>query len=423
MNPMPNISTRVAAGIAAHLLSLAAPAQALEKIGKVTQPIVAGTLVSKEDQRKLGLVTINGGCSGTLLNRYWVLTADHCVSADGNIGGPLRLPAQQLITATWSSQRPVVTQVVRYSGAATGGLDVALVLLGDQDFGPVARKLLHHGDVDSSMTLRKYGQGISEYAKGSGPTAVPASGSGRYRTAAFTPSRVSATAIVLPANGAGQVGNGGDSGGPDYVAAGPTGAVMGIASVQSTCAASGYVVGKPQTWMWATGISSCSSASLATIRDDIQRQMQRTPVDLQLAKAGTHGAALPIKPAAPDPVQEATREPAPLTSALTPKAACRPGFVWREARPADLVCVAPAERARTARENAEAAGNTDPKGAYGPTSCRAGYVWREAFSGDAVCVKPQVRKLVKQENAAAASRMAGAALRSGLSSGTAALVP
>jgi hypothetical protein len=38
------------------------------------QPLVNGTLVVDiQTQKDLGLVTVGGGCSGTLLNRSWVL--------------------------------------------------------------------------------------------------------------------------------------------------------------------------------------------------------------------------------------------------------------------------------------------------------------------------------------------------------------
>lgn len=84
---------------------------------------------------------------------------------------------------------------------------------------------------------------------------------------------------------------------------------------------------------------------------------------------------------------------------------CIQGFVFREARPGDTVCVTPSVRSGTAQDNANAASNVQPGGgAYGPNTCKQGFVWREAFGGDTVCVTPAVRGQAKADNAAAASR-------------------
>ncbi len=84
---------------------------------------------------------------------------------------------------------------------------------------------------------------------------------------------------------------------------------------------------------------------------------------------------------------------------------CKHGFVWRDARPDDHVCVTPQTRDETAQENAEAAARRDPNGgAYGPDTCRQGFVWRDAFPGDNVCVTPESRTRAAADNAAAASR-------------------
>lgn len=86
---------------------------------------------------------------------------------------------------------------------------------------------------------------------------------------------------------------------------------------------------------------------------------------------------------------------------------CAQGFVWREARAGDVVCVTPAVRSSTAQQNGAAAQNVEPNGgAYGPDTCKQGFVWREAFSGDSVCVTPAVRSQAAADNAAAASRKA-----------------
>jgi hypothetical protein len=86
---------------------------------------------------------------------------------------------------------------------------------------------------------------------------------------------------------------------------------------------------------------------------------------------------------------------------------CLNGYVWREARPTDHVCVTPAVRSQTAADNAQAAARRSPTGgAFGPDTCLQGFVWREAFVNDRVCVLPPVRSQAAADNAAAASRRA-----------------
>ena len=82
---------------------------------------------------------------------------------------------------------------------------------------------------------------------------------------------------------------------------------------------------------------------------------------------------------------------------------CLQGYVWREARPGDLVCVTPATRTQTRIDN-DSAQQRWTDGPYGPQTCIQGYVWREAYSGDKVCVTPSVRSQAWADNAAAASR-------------------
>lgn len=83
---------------------------------------------------------------------------------------------------------------------------------------------------------------------------------------------------------------------------------------------------------------------------------------------------------------------------------CIQGYVWREARSGDSVCVTPGTRDATAQQNANAAQNREPNGgAYGPDTCKPGFVWREAFGGDKVCVNPAVRDQAAGDNAAAQS--------------------
>lgn len=99
-----------------------------------------------------------------------------------------------------------------------------------------------------------------------------------------------------------------------------------------------------------------------------------------------------------------------VTSNITSR--CVQGYVWRDARPGDTVCVTGATRTQTANDNAVKASRWI-QGAYGPHTCVNGYVWREAFSGDDVCVTGATRAQAQADNAAAASRANPARLIAG----------
>ena len=86
---------------------------------------------------------------------------------------------------------------------------------------------------------------------------------------------------------------------------------------------------------------------------------------------------------------------------------CQQGYVWREARPSDHVCVTPEVRNRTQWDNEHAKLHVNPNGgAYGPDTCRSGYVWREAYEGDHVCVTATTRAQAAADNKAAKGRKA-----------------
>lgn len=292
-------SLKITSAIVAAAVCLPFGAQAASDegpIGKVSQAIVAGDPVTPERQKELGLVTVGGGCSGTLLNRYWVLTADHCVSINPKVWGSADAPfASKPVSASWSAKIVTPTRYVRYWNS--DALDVALIFLGDGDFGDVPVKLLFHQIAERGQVLAKFGQGICAFASGSGVKAKAAQTNCGYRTALFEASAADDTTVVLPKNKSGQVGNGGDSGGPDYQTDG-FGKPISIVSVQSTCVASGHVSGKPAEWDWVTDISDCSSAALYTIRDEIMAHvLNETPLTrTATTPAGNVADALPNRP-------------------------------------------------------------------------------------------------------------------------------
>ncbi|MFN7939772.1 MAG: hypothetical protein U0R19_40975 [Bryobacteraceae bacterium] len=86
---------------------------------------------------------------------------------------------------------------------------------------------------------------------------------------------------------------------------------------------------------------------------------------------------------------------------------CIRGYVWRDARPGDKVCVTPQTRTQAKNDNAAAASRRNPGGgAYGPDTCKPGFVWRDAFPGDHVCVSIQIRAQSAMDNSWAKARNA-----------------
>jgi hypothetical protein len=259
------------------------------RICTVQQPITNATPLSVQTQRDLGLVSVGGGCSGTLINQYWVLTADHCVNNIARVPAPgLACAADAAfanvtITATWSTERVVPTRLVR--NWCGGGLDIALIYLGAGDFGPANIQLLSLNELETGNTVVKYGQGLSSLAT-AGPPPRQAAPAGVYRSAVFTVSAPAALTYTLATNTTNQIGHGGDSGGPDFLLA-PNGVSLGIAGVQSTCFATGVVAPNPFrlpsgaiNWPWVTGISSCNSAPVVDARFDILQIAAEKPANL-----------------------------------------------------------------------------------------------------------------------------------------------
>ena len=84
---------------------------------------------------------------------------------------------------------------------------------------------------------------------------------------------------------------------------------------------------------------------------------------------------------------------------------CLDGYVWRQATPQDHVCVTPAVRAQTGRDNALASSRRSATpGAFGPDLCAPRYVWRQAVPGDHVCVTPATWQQVHDDNLTAGAR-------------------
>jgi len=154
------------------------------------------------------------------------------------------------------------------------------------------------------------------------------------------------------------------------------------------------VIGKSECGRWETFVLPAAAGTAS--------QPQKEVKVLGLGKKKIEPSGKKVEPSVQDIVANV-----PAGNVLAVANRCKQGFVWREARQGDVVCVTPEARTQAASENRRLAERRDPGGAYGPNSCVQGYVWREAFDGDIVCVTPERRQMVRQENSVAASRRVG----------------
>lgn len=133
--------------------------------------------------------------------------------------------------------------------------------------------------------------------------------------------------------------------------------------------------------------------------------MTRSPQPLRLLAAVLFAAVLTPADGREEANVGTSEQPITLAPSNRPAGQCRQGYVWREARPGDKVCVTPQTRAAVQEQNRQRAKLWTP-GPYGPHTCLQGYVWREAFKGDDVCVRPEFREQTRRDNAEAARRVA-----------------
>ncbi len=243
-----------------------------EKIGTVTQPLVAGDEVSPAEQQSQTLVALDMGgftCSGVLLNSEWVIAAAHCFQ------NPDVKASQVTVTVKWSTKQKKRTGRELYVLPK----DIAILRV-DTPFDAISVSYnmpVYTGTMSTGRGLKVYGKGIYELAKGEGDSATPSKGDDKYRTADFVVARVDGDHFWFGPGKNGAIPAGGDSGGPAFINAGGQTYLAGISSECHTRDLPGKVSPKDDDWMWVAKIDECGYAPVAAVWPQILEHIGSAP--------------------------------------------------------------------------------------------------------------------------------------------------